>query len=253
MKRIIVTLCFVLIFSSLSFADFDETLLNKGIIGVNFKTTEQGNYKILIEHDKQKISYPLFPNQTDFFPLQFHNGEYKISILKQHKNNKYIVLETKKVNLNLQDENILYLNSIQNIEWNPTDDSIKFALNGTKNLKTVEAIVEMFYKYVTDNLKYDFEKTKTVTQNYVPSISKTFIDSKGICYDYASLFAAFLRAKGIPTKLVKGYVNNVEGYHAWNEVLIDNKWYIIDTTIDSSMKPKVKFKESSKYKKVFEY
>ena len=42
-----------------------------------------------------------------------------------------------------------------------------------------------------------------------------------------------LRSQGIPTKLVKGYSDNVDGYHAWNEVYINEEWITIDTTLDA--------------------
>ena len=51
-----------------------------------------------------------------------------------------------------------------------------------------------------------------------------------------SLFAAMLRSVGVPTKLIKGESSNVEGYHAWNEVYINGKWRIVDTSYDSQLK-----------------
>lgn len=79
----------------------------------------------------------------------------------------------------------------------------------------------------------------------------------GICYDYASLFAGILRSQGIPAKLVKGYKSDLKEYHAWNEVLIDNKWIVIDTTYDAALKDsKTKvsmIKEKSEYKNLKVY
>ena len=67
-----------------------------------------------------------------------------------------------------------------------------------------------------------------------------------------------LRSIGIPTKLVKGYKNDIDGYHAWNEVYISEKgWVIVDTTYDSiylengtSINPVKNIKD---YNKVREY
>jgi len=92
--------------------------------------------------------------------------------------------------------------------------------------------------------------------DYLPDIEKTYLEETGICYDYAALFAAMLRSIGIPTKLVKGYSKeNPEVYHAWNEVLINGTWIVVDTTLDAS-EPKDKTqmsKTSSDYLKVYEY
>ncbi len=43
-----------------------------------------------------------------------------------------------------------------------------------------------------------------------------------------------LRSIDIPTKLVMGYKNDIEKYHAWNEVYLDGKWINLDTTYDSA-------------------
>ncbi len=65
-------------------------------------------------------------------------------------------------------------------------------------------------------------------------------DPRGVCRDYAVLYAALARAAGIPTKFCAGCVYwnraNAPGfyYHAWNEVYLPTAeggaWIAIDTT-----------------------
>ena len=74
-----------------------------------------------------------------------------------------------------------------------------------------------------------------ISTDYVPNLNNVLITRNGICYDYAALFAGILRAEGIHTKLVKGYKSDITAYHAWNEVLIDGSWVIIDTTYDAAL------------------
>ncbi|MNV81246.1 hypothetical protein D3C71_1748990 [compost metagenome] len=66
-----------------------------------------------------------------------------------------------------------------------------------------------------------------------------------------------LRSLNIPTKLVMGNSTYVNKYHAWNEVYLNGKWNIIDTTVDSGLKKINKkfdmIKKSSDYVKLFEY
>ncbi|MBU5438687.1 transglutaminase domain-containing protein [Tissierella sp. MSJ-40] len=65
-----------------------------------------------------------------------------------------------------------------------------------------------------------------------------------------------LRSQGIPTKLVKGYKNDLKAYHAWNEVLLDNNWVIVDTTYDAALgknKDNNMLKNSVEYNKIREY
>jgi transglutaminase/protease-like cytokinesis protein 3 len=57
--------------------------------------------------------------------------------------------------------------------------------------------------------------------------------------------------------LVKGYSTHVDGYHAWNEILINGEWVVVDTTVDAAYnKANMKFnfsKTKSDYTKVYEY
>ncbi|MGH8679260.1 MAG: transglutaminase TgpA family protein, partial [Burkholderiales bacterium] len=70
-----------------------------------------------------------------------------------------------------------------------------------------------------------------------------FVTRRGFCEHYASSFAVLMRAAGIPTRVVTGYlggeVNSVDGYlvvrqseaHAWDEVwLPDEGWLRVDPT-----------------------
>lgn len=63
-----------------------------------------------------------------------------------------------------------------------------------------------------------------------------------------------LRSLGIPTKLIKGYKNDLKEYHAWNEVLIDEKWILIDATYDVALNNKNKktcmIKDLKKYNSI---
>lgn len=238
-------------------ADAIDIDSKKGIAKISYKDNSRTVYRVLVRSGKKQVSYPFFANgKTEVFPLQFGNGEYTIGLLKQLANGKYAFVQSKKTTLNLKDPNIVYLNSIQNIKWNEKDKPIKFAKKRAAklSLKAAKNVLSEFHKYITANVVYDWNKLPTLKPDYVPNIVETFKTNKGICYDYSSLLASFMRSNGFPTRLVKGYTNAVEGYHAWNEVLIDGKWYIIDSTVDAGLKvPAMKFKEEKDYKKVNDY
>lgn len=261
MNRVIRMMLFALAAVTLCGASFAEVLtdkLDKGIVGVNFSDASGKIYRVLIvkgSDTQNKVSYPFFANgKTEYFPLTQGNGDYTVSLLLNQGGNKYSYVEQKGVTLNLADPSVVYLNSVQNIKWSGDDEAIKYAMTLTKDQNTAKAAFDMFYKYMTEKVIYDFNKASSVKSDYVPSISKTFVDSKGICYDYSSMLAAFMRSRGFATRLVKGYTTNVEGYHAWNEVLIDGQWMIVDTTLDAGMKKfDVQFKPSDQYRKVHEY
>jgi hypothetical protein len=67
----------------------------------------------------------------------------------------------------------------------------------------------------------------------VPSASEVLKTLQGDCNEHATLLAAFLRASGIPCRIVVGlvYSRGKFFYHAWNEAYI-GRWITMDATLD---------------------
>lgn len=227
--------------------------LDKGVLGVQFPGAKGKTTKVMITKGGNSYTYNLnTASQTEKFPLQQGNGSYKVSILENTTGNKYKVLHSENVELSLTNNSAVYLGSVQNVKWSESDAAIKKAKELTQGLTTDEAKVQAIYKYVVSNIKYDTKLASSVTTDYLPNINNTLASGKGICYDYASLFAAMLRSVDVPSKLVMGDSSYVTQYHAWNEVLLNGKWVVIDTTVDAGMGKAVKadnmIKSAAKYK-----
>jgi transglutaminase-like putative cysteine protease len=65
------------------------------------------------------------------------------------------------------------------------------------------------------------------------------LDAKrGECQGHAYLYAALMRALGVPTRVVNGlvYSPEYEGflYHTWAESLVDSSWRAVDPTFNQS-------------------
>lgn len=223
--------------------------VSNGVFGVSH-SAQGKKLKVMVEKDGQKYTYDLRNDgNKDYYPLQLGSGSYKVTVLENVSGTKYSVLKTESINANISNSNSVYLNSIQIIDWKEADPPIKKA----KSINSTNGV----YDYIVKNVKYDYKKAETVKPGYFPKINDTFKTNMGICYDYSSMDAAMLRSIGIPTKLVKGYAKGVDGYHAWNEVLINGQWYVVDTTYDAakwggSEKYTMK-KKTSDYQKVYEY
>ncbi len=236
---------------------FDVSKLRQGIIGVG-NISASKRLKLRIQKGNDKYDYDLNnKGQMEYFPLQMGNGEYKVVIYENTSGTKYRTLESNSVSLNLENSNVVYLNSIQNVFWTSQSKAIQFGQAEGGKKKDASGKFDLFYQHMVSVYAYDYEKAKTVATGYNPNIDVMFNTKKGICYDYSSLLAALDRSNGIPTKLVKGYAAGVDGYHAWNEVFIDGKWYVIDTTVDAVFhqggKKYVKLKNTSDYRKAREY
>ncbi len=219
-----------------------EEMINKrnlshGVIEINYKINKDIKTKVLISKDNNNYFYNL-TNSNERFPLQFGNGEYTISLLEKVEGNEYVQVAEEIVVLNLENENNVFLSSNKRINWNKNMKAIKLAKELTKNAKTDEEKVSIIDQYIMSNIQYDDDKINTISSDYVPNIDDILESSKGICYDYSVLFAAMLRSVDIPTKLVNGYKDDIDAYHAWNQVFIDGKWITVDTTYDDSLMEK---------------
>lgn len=239
MKRIIASVAVILlivVYGLNSFAvsivlDVDKT--GDGVVGITVHGQEGNRCKVMISKGSEEYTYDYIGTGKEYFPLQFGNGSYKVSVLENISGTSYRVLQSKKMNVSLNSENAVFLQSIQNVNWNSEMEAIRLADDLTDECSTPEDKLEALYKYVTENIDYDYSKINQLDKQYVPEVENTYTAKKGICYDYSALFASMLRSQGIPAKLVKGYSDNVDGYHAWNEVYLDGEWITVDTTFDA--------------------
>lgn len=208
--------------------------LENGVIGVQYKSASGKGLKLVVAKDGTSYTYDLNnAGHEEFFPLQSGSGAYKVTVLENTSGNKYRSIYSQTVSLKLKDASLVYLNSVQNVNWTEAEKTVAKALELTGSLKTDKAKVQAIYDYVIKTVKYDNELAKTVKAGYIPDIDAVLASRKGICYDYASLFAAMARSVGIPAKLLMGQADDVEQYHAWNEVYLDGKWITVDTTVDA--------------------
>lgn len=212
----------------------DKDALNKGIISVHYANNK--NTKVLVRIMRENIKYDYTFVEGDQYPLQLGNGLYKVLVGESIGANKYKVVAQEQIDLEMEDENAVFLQSIPLIDWNDESKAVVEAkqLVGDKE-KDIDKI-RAIYGYITTHFQYDYEKAQTVADSYVPDLDTVYAESKGICYDFAATFAAMTRSQGIPTRLVMGYESNEpETYHAWNQVFLkeSNEWVTIDTTYDA--------------------
>lgn len=227
----------IYIFDVVGFAKItvDTSDASQGYITVKSDEELTKRIKVRIIKGTDKVTHDLVTINEDVpYALTFGEGNYEVKIFENQKDNLYSVLQTKTFNVKLEDENKVYLNSTNEINWNENQEVIKIAKEITKDLKTDEEKIQAVYNFVTATFVYDYSKISTLKFTYKPDLDKVYEDKKGICYDYSVTFAGMLRSIGIPTKLVKGYNKlDLNTYHAWNEVLVNNEWKTVDTTVDS--------------------
>ena len=87
------------------------------------------------------------------------------------------------------------------------------------------------HNWLIDNIEYDINLE---TQEPY-SISGALTEGMAVCEGYARSFKYIMDGLDIPCVLVSGIGTNSNGEtesHAWNYVMLDNKWYAVDVTWD---------------------
>ena len=100
--------------------------------------------------------------------------------------------------------------------------------------------VKTIHDYIIVNVDYDYANYLNDT---IPSRSYTALGALkykyAVCAGYAKLFQLMCQLAGLECTYVTG--NTPSGYHAWNQVKIDGKWYNVDTTWDDPVSLDKKF------------
>ena len=120
------------------------------------------------------------------------------------------------------------------------------------------------YVWITDNIKYDCkkylkrkkgklqkepirykteaEKKQKMLVREKEYMTTTLKKKKGVCEDYALLFQKMCTSIGIKSEYVRGHLGaNPKNLgkipiifnHAWNSILLDGQWYLVDATLGS--------------------
>ncbi len=114
--------------------------------------------------------------------------------------------------------------------WSVADEI--FFDNLAEGCITDEETVKAGYKWITENIEYDYAYDPVY--QYFDS-TNTLQAKKGVCYDFAHLFAAYCRSQGIPCYIIDGNCKtNRAAKHSWNRVYFNGSWWDVDLTNDAN-------------------
>lgn len=125
----------------------------------------------------------------------------------------------------------------------------------TKNFSKDSDKVRAIFRWITKNVSYDWEEYRKQSRNfsevdvnlskqkqqekwngiYYDYATEVLHKKKGICEGYSLLFYELCKQAGIKCLIVHGKADAGESgkvvwrSHAWNKVLIDGKWYYVDS------------------------
>ncbi|MCI6005343.1 MAG: transglutaminase-like domain-containing protein [Blautia sp.] len=193
------------------------------------------------------ILYTYFVSEGTDAVIPFTGGEgsYQILCYQQVSGNKYAALCSHTLEVSLENPFLPYLYPNQYVDFTPESEACLLAQSmlpdDASDLDGLDAV----YNYVISNITYDEEKAQNIEAGYLPDIDETLSSGTGICFDYAALMTAMLRARDIPCKLQIGYTSDIK--HAWIDVYIRSRgwvnhaisfdgesWNRMDPTFDSN-------------------
>ena len=187
-----------------------------------------GNSKIKIQVTKgTTYTYNLNARDTyEVFPLTEGNGSYSVKVFENISGNQYAQACSQNIQVSLENQYTPFLYPNQYVNFNQNSNAVAVSNQVAAGAGEEIAIVTNVFNYVVENLTYDYNKAATVQSGYLPNVDATLASKNGICFDYASLMTAMLRAQDIPTKLVIGYTGEL--YHAWISVYLKNQGWVDD-------------------------
>ena len=163
--------------------------------------------------------------EMEYFPLMQGSGDYKIQIFEQLDGKLYSSALDLSVSVTITDEVGMYLYPNRYLMFDKNSACVVKASEVCAGQDDDIEKIAAIFGYVTDSITYDFDLAATVVSGYIPDPDKVLSRKTGICFDYASLFAAMARSQGIPARLVIGYAAP-DIYHAWNEVYTEETGWI---------------------------
>jgi transglutaminase-like putative cysteine protease len=169
---------------------------------------------------------------TSVYAFTEGDGHYTIALYSNVSGTKYRLITKKIVKVLLDNDLSPFLVSTKEVEFSKDDAVSQKAAEICNGLTDTSSKIIALHGYIHDNISYDYAFAADVSsgkiKTYTPKATEILSNHKGICYDFATLYAAMCRSQGIPCRIKKGYYRSI--YHAWNEVYIDGLWYKVDTT-----------------------
>ncbi len=190
----------------------------------------------------------LEPLDTDVTFLIRNPVEFRADIQSIKTDNSHTVYVSEKKNKRFHyvvtsTDEPLPLNEWSAVYLKVPDDMKKLkllSLSLTKNIKNVKEKIQVLMNYLKNNYSYSLKVSTTRGVNPVEDF--LFRTKQGYCEHFASALTLMLRAAGVPSRVVSGYLggeyNRYGKYyivrqkdaHTWVEALVGDRWIRLDPT-----------------------
>ena len=177
-------------------------------------------FVVRVEHAAapQSCDFHMTPSSWETIPLTHGDGTYTVTVLEHVRDGMFAVALATTIDVSIQDPLSPWLYPNLFVNFTPQTVAVREAEVLAQGAYSELDVVRAVYEFVIENIAYDHDFATAVTSGaiteYLPDLDEVLSRGRGICFDYAAVMAAMLRAQNIPTRLEIGFVSGGV-FHAW--------------------------------------
>lgn len=210
----------------------DSSNSAEGYIMAKVTEKDKKRMKLRVTMGGSALNYDLNSDGNfEVFPLQFGKVNYTVTLYRNVEGKKY--KEVGQVTVSpkgMEDDLRCFLYPNQYVNYDEKTKAVAEAEKLCAGLTGQREIYDAVVKYIKENFKYDYMKSSRVQPGQLPQIGEAWDKKMGICQDLAAITVAMLRSRGVPARLMIGYLGNT--YHAWVTAVVDGTEQFFDPTVE---------------------
>lgn len=197
----------------------NQMIARNNTISVGYESETPLDGTFFDEVDVVLFAHTGVPVEGDY--LWFHFGGYNVSSGAYYQNGKY------------------YYDFVYEVEYHSTSEQEQAVTDAIapivedvlENCSSDYEKVSAIYRFITDNVRYDFENSDDISYTIKYSAYAALINKTAVCQGYTNLLYRLLLECGVDCRTVDGIGNKQQ--HGWNIIKIDGNYYLADSTWDS--------------------
>lgn len=215
--------------------NIDTSNATNGIIKVEYLKQLEGVRIYLLHNYESCAGYDVKDTSKDtIISLTNGLGDYYIEVVVNNGKTETIIAN-RWIKVDYIDEYEPYLHSTYAVYFTENMNVIKDAKKITEGVVCNEEKINLIKDFVIYNMEYSVDtEEKYLSWSYFPNVDEIYSKKKGVCTDFATMFAAICRSQNIPCKLITGYAGTQEELHVWVEVFNGEIWQKIDLTLEDA-------------------
>lgn len=211
---------------------FDDSQLGKGFLGVS--VIDDTDVVVRITQDGYKRVWPI-KNDGSANVLPFSASKNPYDVLVAEDNGETGIFLGEYTVQSSSDSDEVFLAPSMLVPYDEFEEVLMISRYLASISSNEEELLRNTVKYIESTYAQRKWYGNDDRLSGADHLNHILDEKSGACLDFATLFAALMRANGVPCKVVLGdVVGESRQAHAWNEVKINGEW----RRVDLILKPK---------------